>query len=82
MLFTPASMLLLTPLLQKLSFDPDEQLLPVTNQAISDLIAGQMDFYFGNASQLLPHADTERIRLLAAGDCAEYRLAKLAIVPC
>jgi hypothetical protein len=135
MLFTPASMLLLTPLLQKLSFDPDKQLLPVTNvgtgaqviaikrelpahtlpeflayakanpgklnfavagtqnishlapvllfaragvnlvmvpakgeaQAISDLIAGQVDFYFGNASQLLPHADTERIRLLAAG---------------
>jgi hypothetical protein len=31
MLFTPASMLLLTPLLQKLSFDPDKQLLPVTN---------------------------------------------------
>jgi hypothetical protein len=135
MLFTPASMLLLTPLLQKLSFDPDKQLLPVTNvgtgaqviaikrelpahtlpeflayakanpgklnfavagtqnishlapvllfaragvnlvmvpakgeaQAISDLIAGQVDFYFGNASQLLPHADTERIRLLAGG---------------
>jgi tripartite-type tricarboxylate transporter receptor subunit TctC len=150
MLFTPASMLLLTPLLQKLSFDPDKQLLPVTNvgtgaqviaikrelpahtlpeflayakanpgklnfavagtqnishlapvllfaragvnlvmvpakgeaQAISDLIAGQVDFYFGNASQLLPHADTERIRLLAAGDCAAYRLRTLGIVPC
>ena len=51
-------------------------------QAISDLIAGQVDFYFGNASQLLPHADTERIRLLAAGDCAAYRLTKLGIVPC
>jgi hypothetical protein len=47
-------------------------------QAISDLIAGQV----GNASQLLPHADTERIRLLAAGDCAAYRLTKLGIVPC
>jgi hypothetical protein len=31
MLFTPASMLLLTPLLQKLSVDPDKQLLRVTN---------------------------------------------------
>src|SRR6202048_1429633 len=31
LLFTPSSMLLLTPLLQKLSFDPDRQLVPVTN---------------------------------------------------
>jgi tripartite-type tricarboxylate transporter receptor subunit TctC len=135
MLFTPASMLLLTPLLQKLSFNPGQQLIPVTNvgtgaqviairrelpartlpeflayakanpgklnfavagtqnishlapvllfaragvnlvmvpakgeaQAISDLISGQVDFYFGNAAQLLPHADNARIRLLAVG---------------
>jgi tripartite-type tricarboxylate transporter receptor subunit TctC len=133
MLFAPASMLLLTPMLQKLPFDPDKQLVPVTNvgtggqviairrelpaktlpeflgyakanpgklnfavagtqnishlapvllfaragvelvmvpsksepQAISDLMAGQVDLYFGNASQLLPHADSGRIRLLA-----------------
>ena len=31
LLFTPSSMLLLTPLLQKLSFDPGKQLVPVTN---------------------------------------------------
>src|SRR6202048_4302909 len=134
MLFTPASMLLLTPLLQKLSFDPGKQLVPVTNvgtgaqviaikrepartlpeflayarghpgtlnfavagtqnishlapvllfaragvnlvmvpakgeaQAIADLISGQVDLYFGNASQLLPHAGSDRIRLLAVG---------------
>jgi tripartite-type tricarboxylate transporter receptor subunit TctC len=135
LLFTPSSMLLLTPLLQKLSFDPDRQLVPVTNvgtgaqviaikrelpartlpeflayarahpgtlnfavaetqnishlapvllfaradvklvmvpakgeaQAISDLISGQVDLYFGNASQLLPHAGSDRIRLLAVG---------------
>jgi tripartite-type tricarboxylate transporter receptor subunit TctC len=135
MLFTPSSMLLLTPLLQKLSFDPRKQLLPVTNvgtgaqviaikralpaqtlaeflayakahpgalnfavagtqnishlapvllfaradvelvmvpakgeaQAIADLTSGQVDFYFGNASQLLPHADSAPIRLLAVG---------------
>jgi tripartite-type tricarboxylate transporter receptor subunit TctC len=135
MLFTPASMLLLTPLLQKLSFNPGQQLIPVTNvgtgaqviairrelpartlpeflayakanpgklnfavagtqnishlapvllfaragvnlvmvpakgeaQAIADLISGQVDLYFGNASQLLPHADNARIRLLAVG---------------
>lgn len=119
LLFTPSSMLLLTPLLQKLSFDPGKQLVPVTNvgtgaqviaikrelpartlpeflayarghpgtlnfavagtqnishlapvllfaragvnlvmvpakgeaQAIADLISGQVDLYFGNASQ-------------------------------
>ena len=135
LLFTPSSMLLLTPLLQKLSFDPGKQLVPVTNvgtgaqviaikrelpartlpeflayarghpgtlnfavagtqnishlapvllfaragvnlvmvpakgeaQAIADLISGQVDLYFGNASQLLPHADSDRIRLLAVG---------------
>ena len=135
LLFTPSSMLLLTPLLQKLSFDPGKQLVPVTNvgtgaqviaikrelpartlpeflayararpgtlnfavagtqnishlapvllfaragvnlvmvpakgeaQAIADLISGQVDLYFGNASQLLPHAGSERIRLLAVG---------------
>jgi len=135
MLFAPASMLLLTPMLQKLSFDPDRQLVPVTNlgtgaqviairrdlpvktlpeflsyakanpgklnfavagtqnishlapvllfaragvelvmvpakgepQAIADLMSGQVDFYFGNASQLLPHADSDRIRLIAVG---------------
>ena len=135
LLFTPSSMLLLTPLLQKLSFDPDRQLVPVTNvgtgaqviaikrelpartlpefltyarahpgtlnfavagtqnishlapvllfaragvklvmvpakgeaQAIADLISGQVDLYFGNASQLLPHAGSDRIRLLAVG---------------
>ena len=135
LLFTPSSMLLLTPLLQKLSFDPGKQLVPVTNvgtgaqviaikrelpartlpeflayarahpgtlnfavagtqnishlapvllfaragvnlvmvpakgeaQAIADLISGQVDLYFGNASQLLPHAGGDRIRLLAVG---------------
>lgn len=135
MLFAPASMLLLTPQLQKLSFDPDKKLVPVTNigtgaqmiaikrdlpaktlpeflayakahpgklnfavagtqnishlapvllfaragvnlvmvpakgepQAISDLMSGQVDLYFGNASQLLPHAGSDRIRLLAVG---------------
>ena len=135
LLFTPSSMLLLTPLLQKLSFDPGKQLVPVTNvgtgaqviaikrelpartlpeflayarahpgtlnfavagtqnishlapvllfaragvnlvmvpakgeaQAIADLISGQVDLYFGNASQLLPHAGSDRIRLLAVG---------------
>jgi tripartite-type tricarboxylate transporter receptor subunit TctC len=36
-------------------------------QAISDLIAGQVDFYFGNSSSLLPHINSDKIRLLAVG---------------
>ena len=36
-------------------------------QAISDLMAGQVDVYFGNASELLPHIDSDKIRLLVAG---------------
>jgi tripartite-type tricarboxylate transporter receptor subunit TctC len=134
-LFSPASMLLLTPMVQKVSFDADKQLVPVVNvgtgtqviairrslpvtslaefiayakanpgklnfviaganniahlapvllfrragvelvmipakggpQAVSDLISGQVDFYFGNASELLPHANSDKIRLLAVG---------------
>jgi tripartite-type tricarboxylate transporter receptor subunit TctC len=36
-------------------------------QAISDLIAGQVDLYFGNSSSLLPHIDNDKIRLIAVG---------------
>jgi tripartite-type tricarboxylate transporter receptor subunit TctC len=143
MLFAPASMLLLTPMLQKLSFDPARQLVPVTNmgtgaqviaikrdlpaktlaqfiahakanpgklnfavagtqnishlapvllfklagielvmvpakgepQAISDLMSGQVDLYFGNASQLLQHANSERIRIIAAGTAQRLAVA-------
>jgi tripartite-type tricarboxylate transporter receptor subunit TctC len=134
-LFSPSSMLLLTPLVQKVTFDADKQLVPVVNvgtgtqviairrslpvttlpefiayakanpgklnfviaganniahlapvllfaragvdvvmipakggpQAVTDLMAGQVDFYFGNASELLPHANSDKIRLIAVG---------------
>ena len=134
-LFSPSSMLLLTPMVQKVNFDADKQLVPVTNvgtgtqviairrslpvttlgefiayakanpgklnfviagannisqlapallfaragvdivmipakggpQAVSDLMAGQVDLYFGNASELLPHADSDKLRLIAVG---------------
>ena len=134
LLFAPSSMILLTPLVQTLTFDPDKLLLPVTNvgtgsqvaaiksslpvkslaelfdyakanpgklnfatagvnnishlgpillfkragvelvmvagrgepQAITDLMAGSVDFYFGNASVLL-NTDKDKIRLLAVG---------------
>jgi tripartite-type tricarboxylate transporter receptor subunit TctC len=36
-------------------------------QAISDLIAGQVDLYFGNSSSLLPHIGNDKIRLIAVG---------------
>jgi tripartite-type tricarboxylate transporter receptor subunit TctC len=135
LLFAASSMIVLTPQVQKLSFDPIKQLVPITNmgtgtqmiaikrelpaktlpefiayakanpgklnfavagtqnishlapvllfartginlvmvpaksepQAISDLISGQVDLYFGNSSSLLPHINNEKIRLVAVG---------------
>jgi tripartite-type tricarboxylate transporter receptor subunit TctC len=134
-LFTPSSAILLAPLVQKMGFDPDKSLTPVTNvgtgsqviavnrslpvnnlaeflayakanprklnfaaagtnnishlaplllfkragvelvmvpsrgepQAISDLMAGNVNFYFGNASILLAQRDHPAIKLLAVG---------------
>ena len=128
-------MLLLTPLVQKVPFDADKQLVPVVNvgtgtqviairrslpvttlpdfidhakanpgklnfgiaganniahlapvllfaragvdlvmvpakggpQAVPDLMSGQVDFYFGNASELLAHIKSEKVRLIAVG---------------
>jgi tripartite-type tricarboxylate transporter receptor subunit TctC len=36
-------------------------------QAISDLVSGQVDLYFGNSSSLLPHINSDKIRLIAVG---------------
>ena len=133
-LFAPNSMILLTPLVQTLTFEPDKLLVPVTNvgtgsqvvaikkslpvttlteflsyakanpgklnfviagtnnishlgpillfkkagvdlamvpgrgepQAITELMGGNVDFYFGNASVLL-NSDMEKLRILAVG---------------
>jgi tripartite-type tricarboxylate transporter receptor subunit TctC len=135
LLFAAASMVVLTPQLQKLNFDPAKQLVPITNmgtgtqmiaikrelpvknlaefiayakanpgrlnftvagtqnishlapvllfaragidlvmvpqksepQAISDLVSGQVDLYFGNSSSLLPHINSDKVRLIAVG---------------
>jgi tripartite-type tricarboxylate transporter receptor subunit TctC len=34
-------------------------------QAVGDLIAGHVDMYFGNASEMLPHLDSGKMKLLA-----------------
>jgi tripartite-type tricarboxylate transporter receptor subunit TctC len=135
LLFTPSSAILLAPLVQRMAFDPDKSLTPVTNvgtgsqviavkrslpitnlaeflayakanpgklnfaaagtnnlshlaplllfklagaevvmvpsrgesAAIADLIAGNVDFYFGNTSILLAQREHPAIRLLAVG---------------
>ena len=135
LLFAASSMIVLTPQLQKLNFDPMNQLVPITNmgtgtqmiaikgalppktlpefiayaktnpgklnftvagtqnishlapvllfaraginlvmvpvksepQAVSDLISGQVDLYFGNSSALLPHINSDKVRLIAVG---------------
>jgi tripartite-type tricarboxylate transporter receptor subunit TctC len=142
-LFSPSSMLLLTPLVQKVNFDADKQLVPVVNvgtgtqmiairrslpvktlpefiayakanpgklnfgiagtnniahlapvllfaragvdlvmipakggpQAVSDLMSGQVDFYFGNTSELIVHANNDKIRLLAVGTAKRIPVA-------
>ena len=147
MLFTPNSAILLAPLVQRLPFDPDKSLTPVTNvgtgsqviaikrslpvknlaeflayakanpkklnfaaagtnnishlaplllfaradvevvmvpsrgepQAISDLVAGNVDFYFGNTSVLLAQKDHPAIRLIAVGTA--QRVASAPDIP-
>jgi tripartite-type tricarboxylate transporter receptor subunit TctC len=34
-------------------------------QAVGDLIAGHVDMYFGNASEMLPHLDSGKMKLIA-----------------
>ena len=147
LLFAASSMITLTPQLQKLNFNPEKQLVPITNvgtgaqmiaikrelpvktlpeflayakaspgklnftvagtqnishlapvllfaragidlvmvpskggpQAVSDVMSGQVDFYFGNASELLPHIASDRIRLIAVGTA--HRLAAAPDIP-
>jgi tripartite-type tricarboxylate transporter receptor subunit TctC len=42
-------------------------------------MSGQVDLYFGNSSELLPHIDSDRIRLIAVGTA--QRLATAPDIP-
>jgi tripartite-type tricarboxylate transporter receptor subunit TctC len=44
-------------------------------QAVSDLISGQVDLYFGNSSALLPHIKNDKIRLIAVGTAQRIEAA-------
>jgi len=44
-------------------------------QAVSELLSGRVDLYFGNASELLPHIDSDRIRLIAVGTAGRLAVA-------
>jgi len=44
-------------------------------QAVSDLISGQVDLYFGNSSALLPHINNDKIRLIAVGTAQRIEAA-------
>jgi tripartite-type tricarboxylate transporter receptor subunit TctC len=48
-------------------------------QAVSDLISGQVDLYFGNTSSLLPHINSDKVRLIAVG--TSERLAAAPDIP-
>ncbi len=41
-------------------------------QALGDLLAGHVDMYFGNASEMLPHLNSGKIRLLAVRNSQSY----------
>jgi tripartite-type tricarboxylate transporter receptor subunit TctC len=49
------------------------------SQSTTDLIAGQVQMYFGNASELLPQAGNDRIRLIAVS--SPERMAQLPNTP-
>jgi tripartite-type tricarboxylate transporter receptor subunit TctC len=44
-------------------------------QAVSDLISGQVDLYFGNSSSLLPHIHSDTIRLIAVATAQRIGVA-------
>jgi tripartite-type tricarboxylate transporter receptor subunit TctC len=48
---------------------------PATNA----LLGGQVDMYFGNAAELIPHAETGKIRII--GVAADKRMSQLPNVP-
>jgi tripartite-type tricarboxylate transporter receptor subunit TctC len=48
-------------------------------QAMSDLMSGQVDLYFGNSSVLLPQINNDNIRLLAVGTA--HRIAAAPDIP-
>src|SRR5262245_34123467 len=48
-------------------------------QAVSDLISGQVDLYFGNSSALLPQINNDKIRLIAVGTA--QRIAAVPDIP-
>jgi tripartite-type tricarboxylate transporter receptor subunit TctC len=48
-------------------------------QSVSDLISGQVDMYFGTASEMLPHLNGDKIRLVAVA--TEKRLEAAPEIP-
>jgi tripartite-type tricarboxylate transporter receptor subunit TctC len=48
-------------------------------QAVGDLLAGHVDMYFGNASEMLPHLRGDKIRLLAVA--TEQRIPQAPDLP-
>ena len=48
-------------------------------QAVADLVGGQVQMYFGNASELIPHSQSGKIRLLAVSSA--QRTPQLPDVP-
>jgi tripartite-type tricarboxylate transporter receptor subunit TctC len=47
--------------------------------AMTSLVGGQIDMYFGNASEIIPHAETGKVRIL--GVATDKRMQQLPNVP-
>ena len=47
--------------------------------AMQSLVGGQIDMYFGNASEIIPHAETGKVRIL--GVATDKRMQQLPNVP-
>ncbi len=47
--------------------------------AMTSLVGGQIDMYFGNASEIIPHAETGKVRIL--GVATDQRMQQLPNVP-
>jgi len=82
LLFTPSSAILLAPLVQKMSFDPDKSLTPVTNVGTgSQVIAIKRSLPVSNLAELLAYAKQNpgKLNFAAAGTNNISHLAPLLL---